>query len=260
MGARFQCNDRAAQRASHPVSSVHRILYNDREIYNSQKFTESSELFAVLPIAMVAGFSNNPATGTIVAPTERSQALCTIKSDFLNPIHQADVVVNGKSIEQCQPFINIDRHFQLISEMSVNDLASLGHSLGFSPTLDNTKSAKYQSAYASTAAGSGNGYTNNRVFSSTSNNQTTGGDVNASTANTANQYKVGRYVDITNTTGHGIYGNSNTLMTGDQLQNEFRPYYTTNGNYMFWHDFAVIKLNFLFESLNKIGLTKKLDA
>jgi len=29
---------------------------------------------------------------------------------------------------------------------------------------------------------------------------------------------------------------------------------------MFWHDFAVIKLNFLFESLNKIGLTKKLDT
>jgi hypothetical protein len=49
-------------------------------------------------------------------------------------------------------------------------------------------------------------------------------------------------------------------MTGTQLQNEFRPYYTTSGNYMFWHDFAVIKLNFLFESLNKIGLTKKFDA
>jgi len=47
---------------------------------------------------------------------------------FLNLIHQADVVVNGKSIEQCQPFINIARHFQLISEMSVNDLATLGHS------------------------------------------------------------------------------------------------------------------------------------
>ena len=49
-------------------------------------------------------------------------------------------------------------------------------------------------------------------------------------------------------------------MTGAQLQNEFRPYYTTSGNYMFSHDFAVIKLNYLFESLNKIGLTKKLDA
>ena len=44
---------------------------------------------------MVAGFSNGSA---VVAPTATSQALCTIKSDFLNLIHQADVVVNGKSI------------------------------------------------------------------------------------------------------------------------------------------------------------------
>jgi hypothetical protein len=209
---------------------------------------------------MVAGFSTNVTGGTIVAPTARSQALCTIKSDFLNLIHQADVVVNGKSIEQCQPFINIARHFQLISEMSVNDLATLGHSLGFSPTLDNTKSAKYQPTYASTAGASGNGYSNNRVFSSASDNQTTSGDANASTGNAANQYKVGRYVDITNTAGQGIYGTTNTLMTPNQLNNEFRPYYQVSGNYMYWHDYAVIKLNYLFESLNKIGLTKKLDA
>ena len=70
------------------------------QIYNSQKFTETSELFAILPISMVAGFSKNASGGTIVPPTERSQALCNIKSDFLNLIHQADVVVNGKSIEQ----------------------------------------------------------------------------------------------------------------------------------------------------------------
>jgi hypothetical protein len=49
-------------------------------------------------------------------------------------------------------------------------------------------------------------------------------------------------------------------MTGVQLNSEFRPYYTTSGGYMYWHDYAVIKLNYLFESLNKIGLTKKLDA
>jgi hypothetical protein len=54
--------------------------------------------------------------------------------------------------------------------MSDNDLATLGHSIGFSPTLDNTKSAKYQSTYATTANGSGNGYNNNRVFSSASDN------------------------------------------------------------------------------------------
>ena len=49
-------------------------------------------------------------------------------------------------------------------------------------------------------------------------------------------------------------------MTGAQLNNEFRPYYTVRDNYMVWHDYAVIKLNYLFESLNKIGLVKRLDA
>jgi hypothetical protein len=49
-------------------------------------------------------------------------------------------------------------------------------------------------------------------------------------------------------------------MTGNQLNNEFRPYYTVQNSYMIWHDYAVIKLNCLFESLNKIGLVKRLDA
>ena len=44
--------------------------------------------------------------------------------------------------------LNIARRFQLISEMSINDLAKLGHSMGFAPTLDNPKTARYQPAYA----------------------------------------------------------------------------------------------------------------
>jgi hypothetical protein len=237
-------------------NSLTLVNFDLGQIYNSQKFTESSELFAVLPIAMVAGFSNGSA---VQAPAASSQALCTIKSNFLNLIHQADVVVNGKSIEQCQPFINIARHFQLISEMSVNDLATLGHSIGFSPTLDNPRAAKYNPSITAVTGASGNGYTNNRVYASTSDNQTAAGVQNATTGNAANQYKIGRYVDITNTGGQGIYG-ATGLMTGTQLNNEFRPYYTVQNNYMIWHDYAVIKLNYLFESLNKIGLVKRLDA
>jgi hypothetical protein len=49
-------------------------------------------------------------------------------------------------------------------------------------------------------------------------------------------------------------------MTQAQLNTEYRPYYTVQNNYMVWHDYAVIKLNYLFESLNKIGLVKRLDA
>jgi hypothetical protein len=38
------------------------------QIYNSQKFTKTSELFAILPIVMIAGFSTGT---TLVTPTER---------------------------------------------------------------------------------------------------------------------------------------------------------------------------------------------
>jgi len=237
-------------------NSLTLVNFDLGQIYNSQKFTETSEMFAVLPIDMVAGFSNGSAA---LAPLPGSQALCTIKSDFLNLIHQADVVVNGKSIEQCQPFINMARHFQLVSEMSVNDLATLGHSIGFSPSLDNPKSARYQPAFISTSGASGNGYSNNRVFASTTDNQTVLGVQNTAVGNAANQYKIGRYIDLTNTGGSSVYG-ATGLMTQAQLNTEYRPYYTVQNNYMVWHDYAVIKLNYLFESLNKIGLVKRLDA
>jgi hypothetical protein len=49
-------------------------------------------------------------------------------------------------------------------------------------------------------------------------------------------------------------------MTGAQLSSEFRPYYQVSGGYMYWHYYAVTKLNYLFESLNKIGLVKRFDA
>ena len=49
-------------------------------------------------------------------------------------------------------------------------------------------------------------------------------------------------------------------MTASNLAAEFRPYYETKSNYMIWYDCAVIKLNHLFESIDHIGLTQKLDA
>jgi hypothetical protein len=42
--------------------------------------------------------------------------------------------------------------------MSENDLNSLGHSIGFAPTLDNPKAAKYSQTFANTASTSGNGH------------------------------------------------------------------------------------------------------
>ena len=71
--------------------------------------------------------------------------------------------------------------------MSVNDLATLGHSIGFSPTLDNTKSAKYQSSNGAVNGSSGNGYNNNRIFAASSDNQIALGVQNTTVGNAANQ-------------------------------------------------------------------------
>ena len=53
-------------------------------------------------------------------------------------------------------------------------------------------------------------------------------------------------------------------MTFTNLASEFRPYYEVKGvsgsRYMLWYDYAVIKLNNLFESIDHIGLTQKLDV
>jgi hypothetical protein len=206
-------------------NSLTLVNFDLGQIYNSQKFTDTNDLFVVLPITMVATFGD--ISGNTKAPVLGGSNFCSIKTNFINLIHQADLMVNGKTIESTQPFINVARHFQLLSEMSVNDLATIGHSLGFSPTLDNTKSMKYNSTYASTAntPSSGNGLSNNRPFA----NQT------------------------------GIVG-TNGLVTSAQLSTEFRPYFEQKGNYLVWYDFAVINLAHLFESLGKMGLVRRFDA
>ena len=166
---------------------------------------------------------------------------------------------NGQreTIENTQPYINVVRHFQSLSEMSVNDLATIGHSLGFSPTLDNTKYMKYNATYTTAAntASSGNGLINNRPYAGVSDNQTSTsvGVQNTGVGNTGLRYKIGRYYDTsTNVNANGIVGTFGLIKT-DQLATEFRPYFVQSGNYLVWYDFAVIKLAHSFESLGKIG-------
>ena len=236
-------------------NSLTLVNFDLGQIYNSQKFTDTSELFCVLPITMVAAYS----TGTaIVAPTPGSSSLCSIKTNFVNLIHQADLQVNGKTIESTQPFINVARHFQLLSEMSVNDLATMGHTLGFANTLDSVKSMKYVSKQAGVSGGSGNGMSNNRPFGDPDNATTLTDKQNSTIANSALQYKIGRYLDTVNNS-NGLFG-ANNLVTKTQLSTEFRPFYEVNGKHMIWYDFAVIKLEHIFESLSNLGLVRRFDA
>ena len=69
-------------------NSLTLVNFDLGQIYNSQKFTDTNDLFAVIPITMVAAFSTGTAT---IAPPRGSQSLLTMKSNFLNLIHQSDL-------------------------------------------------------------------------------------------------------------------------------------------------------------------------
>ena len=142
-------------------TSLSLVQFDLGQIYNSQKFTDTNDMFMVIPIALVAAFSTGSA---IKDPVDGNVNLLSMKTNFIHLIHQADLQINGKTIESTQPYVNIAKHFQMLSEMSVNDLATVGHSLGFGETIDNYRSVVWN---GTTATANGIGLTNNRIFAQT---------------------------------------------------------------------------------------------
>jgi hypothetical protein len=243
-------------------NSLSLVQFDLGQIYNSQKFTDTNDLYLVMPITIVAALASD-AAGTLLAPTGAGlSSLCSIKTNNLNLIHQADLQIQGKTIEPTQPYINIAKHFKMMSEMSVNDLKQMGYTLGFGDEIDNFRSIKWNAA---SAVLNGNGLTNNRILGSQfttgigSDIQTTFGAQNLGCINRAASQKSGRCIDVS---AGGLVSNNivGTLITATQLGTDFKPTYQISGNYMIWYDYAVIKLNTLFESFGNIGLVHKLDA
>ena len=76
-------------------NSLTLVNFDLGQIYNSQKFTDTNDLFCVLPITMVAAFSTGT---TIVPPIIGGSNLCSIKTNFVILIHKADLQVNGKKL------------------------------------------------------------------------------------------------------------------------------------------------------------------
>lgn len=242
------------------------VQFDLSSIYNSTKFMECGDLFLVLPITMAAAFSTN-VSGTLVAPVAGNVNLLSLKNNFIHLIHQAELSVNGKTVEDSQPFVNIAKHFQMLSEMSVGDLKNIGYSLGITD-VDNWKSKVYNgSTTAAVTTKSGNGMTNNRPFTAdtvvggAADNITSTANQFDRVVNTSIQKRLGRYTDTTAGNVNGIYGTTAaTISTLAQLNNDFTPtYQILNTNYMVWYDYAVVKLSTVFEALNSMGLTRKAD-
>lgn len=255
------------------------VTFDLSSIYNSTKFVDASDSYITIPIVIVSAFSSGAA---LVAPgTVNGWALTHLTTNNINLIHQSDLNISGVTIEQTNPYQNKYVEFKMLSEMSINDLKTIGPSLGFSDHIDNPYSVQFAPITTATASYSGNGVCNNRPFSVSGQvgqqylSQSVAPAANSSsqnhpsyTVNNALSQRVGlRYVDTTastaNVAGTNIYGTSSTafLMSPTQLANEFKPYYTIlNTNYLVCYDVCVIRCRDLFDSMNNWGLCKRFDG
>ena len=234
-------------------SSLSLVQFDLGQIFNSSSVSDPADMYLVVPICMVAACRTNSAVVTTASPG--ASQLCSLKSNFIHLIAQADIQVGGKTLESSQPHLNIVKHFKMISELSVNDLATIGPTLGFSDRLDTTRSMRYVSAIAATDGNSGNGLTNNRPFGAGEHQSVIVASQNDNACNTAIQGKLNRYVDTSANTNNAL-----ALVSVTQLNNEFKPYYEFKAGYHCWYDYGVIRISDIFESMGNIGLIQRLDC
>ena len=103
-------------------------------------------MFITIPIVIVSAIVSSVTAGTIVPPAAGySWAYSGLKSGYWNLIHQADLMLNGKPVKTTQPYLNVYTHVRMLSQMSQDDLKTLGTTLGLGEMLDNAQSLKYNS-------------------------------------------------------------------------------------------------------------------
>jgi hypothetical protein len=109
------------------------VQFDLSSIYNSGTFSDVSQMYLAFPIINTACFSN--ITPQNVAPTANAgnEWLITPKSGSWNLIQSLEVTINGKNVIQQQPNVNFHTNFKMLSQMSKDDLKTLGPTLGMSP-------------------------------------------------------------------------------------------------------------------------------
>lgn len=258
------------------------VQFDLSSIYNSTNLIQPDSMFLAIPITYVS--ASVLTTGVLVAPTANSGlsgwANTGLKSGYFNLIHGADCAINGKTVQQFQPFTNAYVQFRTLSSMSQDDLKTFGASIGMGDALDNPNSLVFNgSAISTVSAGTfpastisggigGNGVSNNKPFSTGTSNfsdQSTYGFQNATTYNNGLQSRMRKVIDTT-VAGQGLFGASGTAGTTyitnlDNLKKEFKPYYTVNGTYyQTYQDVAIIRISDLWDSFKQLPLCKRLDS
>lgn len=281
------------------------VQWDLTSIMSHQSFTSCEDLFVTIPIVMVGQFVTAAALG--IAPTGDAtgtagmgqssftagtslgyaSSLLSLKGSYQSLVHQCELSVGGRVVNDLQPFTNIYTGFRLASQMGAGtDLRASGPSLGIADVgLDNQNSVVFSSeinpATADTISTSGCGLSNNRPFAGSTLGTVAGtqvqgiiGTQNRFVANDAIGRRLARHVDTTGGV-NGVYGTSGgqgsatlTIMNSTQLATELKPTVklvngnavsTLNQNYIVYEDTAIIPLKYLMDVVNKLPMMKRTD-
>lgn len=258
------------------------VTFDMSSVYNSTNLVQPDSMYLAVPITIVNAFVTN-APG-LVAPVDGSWASQGLKAGYFQLIHGCDFTLGGKVLNQYQSNTNAYVGFKTLSQMSADDLATLGPSLGLGTILDNSNSLGFNGkTNVVSAAGQpfgnalcipssgvgGNGSNNNKPFSmvATSTNgadQMTPGAQNLSTSNSGYQSRLKRVVDVTadknKSNFYGVTADKN-IVNNTSIRQEFRPVYGVyNNNYGVVHDVAIIRLADILDSFKNLPLMQRFDG
>lgn len=103
----------------------------DLSTFSSQsQWVNLSEAVVQIPYK-ITGNLTTAATGTTATDTQMGYLAATFKNGFHHIIDSAQLVVNGTTIQQSQPYENISAQFKILSSYSQDALQKWGSTIGF---------------------------------------------------------------------------------------------------------------------------------
>jgi hypothetical protein len=244
------------------------VQYDLTGIYNSSELTNTADHFLIIPTMTCVAISN---AANLVAPNANSSPIATLKSGNATIIHQCDLMIDGKTIIQLQPYSNTMYNIDLASRMSVDDLKLHGKLRGYASTLDNPNSVTYNvtgTAPANVAAstpGIANNYPYATAYTGTANGSTVastiqvqGGIQNYNCINNVPLEKSSWYVNTSS--NYNNLGTATSYVTAANFQKELRPYSVVTGNYRVYYDYIYIRLGDILPVMDNIGLLRKFSG
>tara|TARA_R110000868_G_scaffold37858_6_gene133340 strand:+ start:4276 stop:5982 length:1707 start_codon:yes stop_codon:yes gene_type:complete len=132
------------------------LTIDTSQLSNSNKYMNYREAYLSVPLLLTA-------TATVADPAWATAATSAdfafgLKNNYASVIHSVQVDMQGSTIIQQTPFINIWNNFRLLTSLSFQDVATLGPTIGFYPDV----STSYENNIAGASAGLGT--TNNNNF------------------------------------------------------------------------------------------------